>query len=102
MMKHAMCVEAWSDGDLLLVYTNISYLRHLPPPATQSPVTALQTRTVLSPLADTIFRSSGLNPADITSSVCPSIVSSQLSVAPSQTSQTRTVVSLLAGTIFRP
>ena len=35
MMKHAMCVEAWSDGDLLLVYTNTSYLRHLPPPATQ-------------------------------------------------------------------
>ena len=41
MMKHAMCVEAWSDGDLLLVYTNISYLRHLPPPATQSPATVL-------------------------------------------------------------
>ena len=35
MMQNAMCVEAWRDGDLLLVYTNISYLCHLPPPATQ-------------------------------------------------------------------
>jgi hypothetical protein len=56
-----------------------------------------QTRTVLSSLADTICRPSGLNAAEVTVLVCPVIVCSQSPVA---ALQTRTVSSLLADTIF--
>jgi hypothetical protein len=33
-----MCIEAWRDGIVVWYwYTNVSYLRHLPPPVTQHP-----------------------------------------------------------------
>ena len=66
---------------------------------THSPVATLHTRTVLSPLADTIFVPSGLNCADITPLLCPSNVCTHSPVA---TLHTRTVLSPLADTIFVP
>ena len=36
--QNAMCIEAWRDGIVVWYwYTNVSYLRHLPPPVAQHP-----------------------------------------------------------------
>jgi hypothetical protein len=53
----------------------------------------------LSKLPDTICSPSGLNAAELTKSVCPSILCSQFPLA---TLHTRIVLSQLADTIFRP
>ena len=58
-----------------------------------------QTRTVLSVLADTTFRPSGLNDAEVTASECPCSVCSH---SPVTASQIRTVLSVLPDTTFVP